>query len=216
MNHRGGQANALNKKVGHIMYKHAHRHYRLNEYYASPEGVLRFLNSSGLLPLFQDKTIQSLVDYALGVEVGLSSNGRKNRAGDLAEAVIASKLTSHHIAYQAQIKSTNLAHLFVGDGVDQKVFDFVIATPKTTYLVEVNFYNSNGSKLNETARSFTNLEEKIKQSPDYTFVWITDGPAWHGAKNKLEEAYHKIEHVYNLASLDAFLAQIAHEQQTLA
>ena len=35
----------------------------------------------------QDK-IKNLVDYATGVEVGLDSNGRKNRGGTLMESIV--------------------------------------------------------------------------------------------------------------------------------
>lgn len=34
---------------------------------------------SGIINLFKDKKIKNLVDYTIGVEVGLDSNGRKNR-----------------------------------------------------------------------------------------------------------------------------------------
>lgn len=39
-------------------------------------------------------------------------------------------------------------------GKAEKRFDFVISTPSMIYGVETNFYGSNGSKLNETARSY--------------------------------------------------------------
>ena len=47
-----------------------------------------FLDKSGLTKLFQRDGIKNLVDYAIGVEVGLDSNGRKNRGGTLMEEIV--------------------------------------------------------------------------------------------------------------------------------
>src|SRR5690606_20982023 len=43
--------------------------------------LVEFLMKSGIGELLKDKKIKNLVDYATGVEVGLDSNGRKNRGG---------------------------------------------------------------------------------------------------------------------------------------
>ena len=40
------------------------------------------LKKSGLLKIFKDKTVKNIVDYTIGIEVGLDSNGRKNRGGN--------------------------------------------------------------------------------------------------------------------------------------
>ena len=96
-------------------------------------------------------------------------------------------------------------------GEDRKRFDFVIKTPGKTYLIEVNFYSGGGSKLNEVARSYSELAPKINQFPNYEFVWITDGVGWLSAKNKLEEAFAVIPRVYNLTTLPEFLSELLHE-----
>ena len=92
-----------------------------------------------------------------------------------------------------------------------KRFDFVIKTNGKTYLIEANYYNSSGSKLNETARSYSDIAPKINQYPQYEFVWITDGQGWYSAKNKLEEAYSIIPRVYNLTSISEFISDIIKE-----
>ena len=74
-----------------------------------------------------------------------------------------------------------------------------------TYLIEVNYYNSGGSKLNEVARAYTDISPKINQYENYQFVWITDGKGWHSAKNKLNEAFNTIPHLYNLTTLKDFI-----------
>lgn len=76
------------------------------------------------------------------------------------------------------------------------------------YLIEVNFYSSGGSKLNEVARSYSDIAPKINSVPGFEFVWITDGIGWKSAKNKLQEAYNIIPHIYNLTNLEEFLQQV--------
>ena len=96
-------------------------------------------------------------------------------------------------------------------GEDLKRFDFVIKTLKKTYLIETNYYNSGGSKLNEVARSYADVAVKINKYPNYEFVWITDGKGWLSAKNKLEEAFSIIPSVYNLANLGSFIQKVKEE-----
>ncbi len=96
-------------------------------------------------------------------------------------------------------------------GVDVKRFDFVIKSKQKLYLIETNFYNSGGSKLNETARSYSDVAHKINQYDNYEFVWITDGQGWHTAKNKLEEAFNIIPSLYNLATLNIFIEKVKKE-----
>ena len=85
-------------------------------------------------------------------------------------------------------------------------------TKRKTYLIEANYYNSGGSKLNETARSYSDVAPKINQYPNYEFVWITDGQGWFTAKNKLEEAYNIIPSLYNLITLEDFIEKIKIEE----
>ena len=87
----------------------------------------------------------------------------------------------------------------------------VLCQKKKTYLIETNFYNGGGSKLNEVARAYTDIAPKINQYEKFEFVWITDGQGWLSAKNKLGEAYSLIQSVYNLANLDEFISKIKSE-----
>lgn len=74
------------------------------------------------------------------------------------------------------------------------------------------FYNGGGSKLNEVARSYSDVAPKINQYANFEFVWITDGQGWLSAKNKLEEAFSIIPSVYNLSNLDSFTQKITKER----
>jgi len=84
----------------------------------------------------------------------------------------------------------------------------VIETTKKVYLIEVNFYAAGGSKLNEVARSYSELVPKINSVDGFEFVWITDGIGWRSAKNKLQEAYNIIPRVYNLTNVKEFIDEI--------
>lgn len=74
--------------------------------------------------------------------------------------------------------------------------------------MEVNFYSSGGSKLNEVARSYSEIASRINSLEDFEFVWITDGIGWKSAKNKLQEAYNSIPRVYNLSTVEKFMKDL--------
>lgn len=176
----------------------------LNSYKDTPDDTFNYLKETGLADIFLNKNITNLVDYVFGVEVGLDTNARKNRGGKQMEKTVANILKSNNIKFTEQVRSTDYSELR-GLGLDVKQFDFAIKTSSTTYLIETNYYNGGGSKLNETARAYTDLAPKINQNKGFEFVWITDGQGWLTAKNKLEESYSNIPHVYNLTSLSDFI-----------
>ena len=89
-----------------------------------------------------------------------------------------------------------------GGKISTKRFDFVIKTDKQVYVIETNFYASNGSKLNETARSYKMLAEESKKVSGVTFVWFTDGTGWHGARKNLEETFNTMDTIYNIDDLE--------------
>lgn len=70
------------------------------------------------------------------------------------------------------------------------------------YLGETNFYNTGGSKLNEVAKSYILLDERIAKVPNLEFFWITDGDGWKTAKSQIHEAYTKIPLLFNLYELE--------------
>ena len=111
---------------------------------------------------------------------------------------------SENICFQTEVSSKNFA---LNLGSDQKIFDFVIRAGGITYLIETNFYGTGGSKLNEVARAYTEISQKIALCDGFKFVWITDGRGWLAAKNKLEEAYKSIK-IYNLATLHYFVKEL--------
>lgn len=182
----------------------------LYSYFQNSELIYEYLVKTGLAEVFENKQIKNLVDYVFGIEVGLDTNARKNRGGKNMEKAISKIFNKNSIPFQTEVKHTIFPEL-IHFGKDVKRFDFVIQTKETTYLIETNFYNGGGSKLNEVARSYTDLAPKINQYEKFEFVWITDGQGWFSAKNKLQEAFTHIPHVYNLISLKDFINMILSE-----
>lgn len=169
-----------------------------------------FLENAGLVRLFKKDGIKNLVDYVIGVEVGLDSNGRKNRGGTLMEEItekfISEFCEKNGFEYENQARSTSIKSKW---GIEVKVdksersFDFAVYNPKNKKikLFEVNFYNGGGSKLKAVCGEFKSLYDELKKQ-DIDFIWITDGLGWHTTKRPLEETYNYNEYVFNLSMLE--------------
>ena len=174
-----------------------------------------FMEKSGLFELISNRIINNLVDYVLGVEVGLDSNGRKNRGGHLMEDVVENHLINAGFKrdenyfkemYLQDIEkrwNVDLSALS-NNGKAKKRFDFVVKTNNCIYAMETNFYGGfgGGSKLNETARSYKMLAQEAQDIQNFKFVWITDGTAWRSARNNLEETFDIMDNMYNLKELE--------------
>lgn len=170
-----------------------------------------FLDKSGLARLFQRDGIKNLVDYVMGVEVGLDSNGRKNRGGTLMEEIVGIFLEDfcqqNGLEYLPQARPSKIKAKW---GFDIKVdksersFDFAVYNPRNSKikLFETNFYNGGGSKLKAVCGEFRSLHDELKVQ-NIDFVWITDGLGWHTTKRPLEETYNHNDYVFNLNMLEA-------------
>ena len=176
--------------------------------FSSVDGVMKFLEGTGLDEVLKNKEVKDLVDYVFGVETGLDTNARKNRSGEITETLVARIFDNAGIRYREQVSSKEFPAIAAALGADQKVFDFVITANGKTYLIEVNFYSGGGSKLNEVARSYTDVAPKVNGVHGFEFVWITDGIGWNSARNKLEEAFAAIPSIYNLTTISEFIALI--------
>ena len=182
----------------------------LDSYFESPESILEYIEETGLAEIFTNKRISNLVDYVFGIEVGLDTNARKNRGGDNMAKAVSLIFNRANVFYKKEVNSTLFPEI-LSLGTDVKRFDFVVKTNYKTYLIETNYYNAGGSKLNETARAYSDIAPKINQYKNYEFVWITDGQGWLSAKNKLEEAYGIIPSLYNLVTIKEFIQKIGEE-----
>ena len=179
----------------------------------SIKDYIKFMRESGLFNLLQNHIINNLYDYVLGIEVGLDSNGRKNRGGHLMENLVESYIIKagykKDVNYFKEMylkdieKKWNLdLSAMSGNNVSTKRFDFVIKTDKQVYVIETNFYSGGGSKLNETARSYKMLAEESKKIEGVTFIWFTDGLGWKKARKNLEETFNELETMYNIDDLE--------------
>ena len=173
--------------------------------------ICYFMRETGLFELISTRVINNLVDYVLGVEAGLSSNGRKNRGGHLMEDLVESFIQKagfvKNINYFKEMKLADLEaktglnlSTLSNDGKTVKRFDFVIISEKCVYACECNFYASNGSKLNETARSYKTLALESKDIEGFKFVWFTDGLGWMSAN--LRETFDVLDTIYNIKELE--------------
>jgi len=169
-----------------------------------------FIEKSGLIRLFKEDGIKNLVDYVIGVEVGLDSNGRKNRGGKLmekiTEAFISDFTMKNGLQYLSQANAKKIhEHWGIDIVVDKssRSFDFAVYNPKNkkVKLFETNFYNGGGSKLKAVCGEFRTLFNELKEQ-DIDFVWITDGLGWQTTKRPLEETYNHNEYVFNLSMLE--------------
>ncbi len=184
--------------------------FKFNKIVYSIDDYVRFMKESGLFELLQNHIINNLYDYVLGIEVGLDSNGRKNRGGHLMENLVESYIRKAGIKeyykemYISEIENKwNLDLSSIsGNNVSTKRFDFVIKTDNQVYVIETNFYSSQGSKLNETARSYKMLAEEAKNVNGLTFIWFTDGTGWKNARKNLEEIFNELETLYNINDLE--------------
>lgn len=183
----------------------SHKHYNLLKY---------FMRETGLFDLLENRIVNNLIDYVTGVETGLDSNGRKNRGGHLMENLVESfikkagfikgvnyfkEMYIHQITDMWGINLSAISN----KGKMEKRFDFVVKTDDMIYAIETNFYTGQGSKLNETARSYKTLAWETETIDGFTFVWFTDGKGWISAKNNLEETFDVMEHIYNIKDLES-------------
>ena len=175
----------------------------------SPEEYADFMEKSGVFDLLSNHLVANLFDYVTGVEVGMDTNGRKNRTGHTMENIVQSYLEQEGfvmgVNLYKEIYQNEVEELFnvdlsaiTNEGNTSKRFDFVIKRDSIVYLIETNFYSGGGSKLNETARSYKMITEEAKTIPNVEFVWFTDGQGWFQAKKNLRETFEVLPYLYNI------------------
>ncbi|MEI3367858.1 MAG: type II restriction endonuclease [Clostridium sp.] len=183
--------------------------YNFKKMNQSLEQYIVFMNKTGLFDLLANRGVTNIIDFVLGVETGLDSNGRKNRGGHLMEDLIEGYLKSEGVEYYKEMYlkdveekwGVNLSSLS-NNGKSAKRFDFVVKTNNMIYGIETNFYTSGGSKLNETARSYKMIAEECKNIQGFKFVWFTDGKGWTSAKKNLEETFDVLDSMYNINDVE--------------
>lgn len=189
--------------------------YKFDKINYSKEQYKTFMRKTGLFNMLANHIVSNIIDYALGVETGLDSNGRKNRGGHLME-----NLVERYLKKAGLVKNTSyFKEMYLADierkwaidlstlsnkGKTRKRFDFVVKTDSTVYAIETNFFGGKGggSKLNETARSYKMLALESSNVKGFTFVWFTDGTAWLRARNNLQETFDVLDAVYSIDDIE--------------
>jgi type II restriction enzyme len=171
------------------------------------EKYLIFAKETGLKDLITSQKIKNLVDYMVGVEAGLDSNGRKNRGGhsmeDIVEFFIADLCKQKGFKYLKEATAEKIKQKWGFDvPVDKssRRYDFVINNGEDLFIFETNFYGGGGSKLKSTAGEYRNLYDVL--SGKYKFIWITDGAGWRNTARPLREAFNYNDYIISLNMLE--------------
>ena len=183
--------------------------YRFDKKEQTTEQYIYFMRETGLFDMMEKHIISNLFDYVTGVEVGLGSNGRKNRGGHQMEDLVESFIKKTGATYYKEMYLSEIEDKWgvdlsaiSADGTTTKRWDFVVKTANKIYVIETNFYTSGGSKLNETARSYKMIAEEAKAVNGVDFVWVTDGGGWTSARRNLEETFDVLDNMYNITDME--------------
>lgn len=159
----------------------------------------------GLKFLFQNLLEKNVLDYVIGVLVGLDSNGRKNRGGqafELAcEPIIENICKKYNIILliQKQFKYlTEKYNLEINEDLANRKADFILIKDSIVMNIEANFYFDSGSKPEEIIDSYSNRNTELKNN-NMKFIYLTDGiKCWGNAdKNQLIKGFRSIDYIIN-------------------
>jgi type II restriction enzyme len=178
--------------------------------------LLKFFSSSGIKKMLVNKEISNVIDYCIGVEVGMDTNARKNRTGtameNLLEGYLKGFCDNSGLQYIRQATKKKILHEWnieiEVDKIDRR-FDFAILNRKNElFLIETNYYSGGGSKLKATAGEYKYLHEWLTRQ-EITFIWVTDGIGWNTARTALNETFTNNDYVINLRMIsDGILEEI--------
>lgn len=162
------------------------------------EKYYQFFIKMGLKNLFQNIIEKSVVDYVVGILVGLDSNGRKNRSGTsfekICEKIIKPLCDKYGIELlvQEQFKILKNYGMSVDEDIKNRKADFILIKGNIAMNIETNYYFTAGSKPEEIVDSYINRYNDLKNNNMY-FSLITDGNCWNNEhKNQLNKAFKYI------------------------
>ncbi|SHK29428.1 type II restriction enzyme [Anaerobranca californiensis DSM 14826] len=169
------------------------------------EDLVEFADKTGILQLFTNKKIKNIVDYCLGLEVGLDTNGRKNRSGKITEDIVGlyiektcKKLGLEYFCNPSKNLIKSQWHIELPVDKTSRKYDFAINNQGKLILIETNFFGDGGSKLKSVAGEFIALNNYLKNFETVDkFIWITDGIGWLKDYNPLKESFINIDYLVN-------------------
>ena len=168
---------------------------------------LEFVQKTRLKLFFTELANRSLMDYYLGIEVGMDTNARKNRSGNVMEKVI-----NHYLDEINQrqnfpfpiLKQKTFGFLEkefnfpVNSDIKNRKADFIIIKDFNKPInIEVNFYTGSGSKPQEIVDAYILRQRELAQN-NIDFIWITDGYGWKEQRNQTKKGFKKIDHILNI------------------
>jgi type II restriction enzyme len=171
----------------------------------SASTLVHFAEQSGLLE--QLSRIGSIWDYAFGVEAGTDSHGRKNRSGKIGEGML-------HACAQEVGKQKGLKYLhktrpanILREKVDMpaevfdREFDGILCSDQKMIAIEVNFYNTPGSKPDAIGDAYQTRMRECRNVGLY-FAYVTDGQGWVSSRSILQHAIRNIDYIFNFELLE--------------
>lgn len=181
------------------------------------DSIVEFCDNVGLLKMLSSKKIKNVVDYCIGLEVGIGTNGRKNRGGKIMEDIIewyvqeiCKDLNLKYISQATKSKIKNEWNIDLPVDKSSRQYDFAINNNEKLVLIETNFFSGGGSKLKSVAGEFKALNDFLKDKDVIDkFIWITDGIGWKTAQKPLKETFENNDFLINTKMiLDGILEEI--------
>jgi type II restriction enzyme len=166
-----------------------------------------FCRGVGIFDLLSYRDVHDLVEYSLGVEVGMDTNARKNRSGtamqDALEPHVLSLANNNpDIAVISQCTRRDLAKRGVSASFPiDRTMDFVVLKCDNGSVsfgmdIETNYFGTTGSKP-DIINSYIERQRQLQQE-GWSFLLVTDGAGWKGMRSTLEEALVDLDYVLNL------------------
>lgn len=206
----GGNTNKFKILVDYKKKKLVYEDYDFSKPLTSDKDIekyLLFVKETGLKDLIMSQKIKNLVDYMIGVEAGLDSNGRKNRSGHSMEDIVGffiadiCKARGYKFLKEATSEKIKIEWDFdVPVDKSSRRYDYVINTGKELVIFETNFYGGGGSKLKSTAGEYRDLFNVL--NGQYKFIWITDGKGWVGTSRPLRETFNHNDYIFSLDMIE--------------
>lgn len=181
------------------------------------DSIVEFCDNVGLLEVFSNKKIKNVVDYCIGLEVGIGTNGRKNRGGKIMENIIewyvqevCKDLKLKYLSQATKSKIKKEWNIDLPVDKSSRQYDFAINNNGKLVLIETNFFSGGGSKLKSVAGEFKALNDYLKDKDTIDkFIWITDGIGWETAQKPLRETFENNDYLINTKMImDGILEEI--------
>lgn len=162
-----------------------------------------FFERIGLKQLCENLLEKSLIDYVIGVLVGLDSNGRKNRGGtafeDACEPIIQKICKKYNVEMISQKKFEYLREygFEVSEDIENRKADFILVKDNKALNIEVDYFFRGGSKPEEIIDSYINRQNDLRKL-NMGFVLLTDGLCWDNkSKNQLQKGFRNLNCLMN-------------------